>query len=248
MIHVDKPAAAPAVLTTEGAVETRKFCEAYERDPAGYRRGEKTFEFDGAIYGHATVKEALKTAQHGKCAFCESPITHVQYGDVEHFRPKKGFVHRKALVRPGYYWLAYDWDNLLLACQICNQRHKRNAFPLQSGSRRARSHRQSITKEIPVFVQPAKEDPSVAIGFREHVPIARKRSSRGRRTIEGLGLKRRELMEERERHLGTIKLLLDAKRALPVGRLRDAIEAHLRRATQDTEPFAAMVRDFLGMR
>jgi uncharacterized protein (TIGR02646 family) len=107
------------------------------------------FEFDRALYGDPEVREALRRAQHGKCAFCEAKITHVMYGDVEHYRPKGGFMRGGSLQRPGYYWLAYAWDNLVLACQLCNQRHKRNAFPLAGGSRRARSHRGDVAKEAP---------------------------------------------------------------------------------------------------
>jgi uncharacterized protein (TIGR02646 family) len=246
MIRIQKPAIPPRVLTTRGARETAKLCADYLRHRDDYRSGARPFAFDAAIYAHPTVKDALKTAQHGKCAFCESRITHVQHGDVEHFRPKKGVLRGGLLLRPGYYWLAYDWDNLLLSCQICNQRHKRNTFPLQKGSRRARSHLGSIAKEKPVFIHPAQEDPTLDIAFREHVPYARNGSSRGRRTIAGLGLSRRELMEERERHLGTIKRLQEAALKLQPGSLRDEILAHLRRATEDHEPFAAMVRAFLA--
>lgn len=126
------------------------------------------------------------------------------------------------------------------------RRHRaRNIFPLQKGSRRARSHLGSIAKEKPVFIHPAQEDPTLDIGFRKHVPYARNGSPRGRRTIAGLGLSRRELMEERERHLGTIKCLRDASLELPPGPERGANHAFLRRATEDHAPFAAMVRAFL---
>lgn len=246
MIRINKPTTPPAMLTVQGAAETKGHCDAYVRDRKAYRDGTKTFEFDSAIYGNVSVKEALKKAQHGKCAFCESRITHVQYGDVEHFRPKKGFLRGKTLTRPGYYWLAYDWDNLLLACQICNQRHKRNAFPLLRGSLRARSHLGSLVKERPVFIHPGWEDPSREIEFRLHVPYPRNGSIRGRRTIQGLGLKRRELMEERERHLDKIKAIKNLVWICPPGPEREEAEALLRRAQMDDAPYAAMVRCFLA--
>ena len=58
--------------------------------------------------------------------FCESKVSHIAYGDVEHFRPKAGYRQRPEdpLVQPGYYWLAYEWSNLLFCCQLCNQRFK----------------------------------------------------------------------------------------------------------------------------
>ncbi len=246
MIRINKPSTAPAILTNDGATETKDLCDEYVRDRRAYRSGIKTFEFKSAIYGHASVKEALKTAQHGKCAFCESRITHVQYGDVEHFRPKKGFLRGKSLTRPGYYWLAYDWDNLLLACQICNQRHKRNAFPLVRGSLRARSHLGSIAKERPVFIHPGQEDPLNEIEFRKHVPYPRNGSVRGHRTIRGLGLDRRELMEERAAHLESLKTIVNLMRTCPPGPERNQALDLLRRAQQPDAPFSSMVRCFLA--
>lgn len=52
------------------------------------------------------IKKALKKLYNRKCAFCEVSSDDLH---VEHFRPKKI-----------YYWLAYSWDNLLLACPSCN--------------------------------------------------------------------------------------------------------------------------------
>ena len=59
------------------------------------------------------IKEKLRSIYKNKCAFCEQRIE--QFA-VEHFRPKNI-----------YYWLAYSWDNLLLACPTCNG-HKNKHF------------------------------------------------------------------------------------------------------------------------
>jgi hypothetical protein len=64
----------------------------FESARAEYRSGTKLFDFDGTLYGAVSVKKALRKAQHDKCAFCESKIAHVAYGDVEHFRPKAGVM------------------------------------------------------------------------------------------------------------------------------------------------------------
>lgn len=58
-------------------------------------------------YKYEDIRSRLNSIHWGKCAFCE---TSDQQLEVEHYRPKKG----------GYYWLAYSWDNLLLACTKCN--------------------------------------------------------------------------------------------------------------------------------
>ena len=69
----------------------------------------------------SAAKEQLAHESYGKCAYCEAPTSTVAYGDVEHFRPKSR-----------YWWLAYCYDNYLYSCQICNQRHKRDKFPIRA--------------------------------------------------------------------------------------------------------------------
>lgn len=245
MIRVQKPPTPPAILTSRGAKATSEDCKSYAQDSKSYRRGSKTFDFDRSIYSDVSVRETLSSAQHRKCAFCESLITHVQSGDVEHFRPKAGVGRGTKLLRPGYYWLAYDWENLLLACESCNRRHKRNEFPLLRGSKRARSHAEPIASERPAFVHPAQEDPERLIGFRRHIPHARKGNLRGRQTIRELGLKRPDLMDVRAAHLEWVKTVRNLVQICPAGPDRDHAEQLLAEATGDSAPFAAMVRCFL---
>lgn len=245
MIRVHKPAVAPAVLATKGAAETARLCAAYDAHRGDYRAGVRVFKFDRALYGDPEVRDALRRAQNGKCAFCEAKITHVMYGDVEHYRPKGGFMRGAELQRPGYYWLAYAWDNLVLACQLCNQRHKRNAFPLAGGSRRSRSHRGDVTKEAPRFVHPAQEDPSAVIGFREHVAYAVGGDRRGKETIRGLGLNRKEIRGHRERFHETLRALRLAAAVSP-SPAREAAQRLLDKAVRDDAEYAAMARAFLA--
>ncbi len=72
-------------------------------------------------------------------------------------RPKAGFrqIAQELLGRPGYYWLAQEWDNLFFACPLCNQRYKKNRFPLRDPAARARSHRDDVSREEPLFINPA---------------------------------------------------------------------------------------------
>jgi hypothetical protein len=101
MILIVKPAA-PDVLLTRGAAATRELCMAYDSASNDYNTGTKTFDFDNSIYAAEAVKDALRDAQHKKCAFCESFFAHTGYGDIEHFRPKAGYKQREAdaLKRP----------------------------------------------------------------------------------------------------------------------------------------------------
>lgn len=87
-----------------------------------------TFTFDYQRYKEDEVKEALDTAFAGKCAYCETFYSASQPMDVEHWRPK-GEVHLdegRTILKPGYYWLASDWDNLFPSCIDCNRARKQH--------------------------------------------------------------------------------------------------------------------------
>lgn len=84
-------------------------------------------KFDSATYGSDIVREALDTFYHNKCAFCETDPSAGATPQVDHYRPKAKVTGE--MNHPGYYWLGYEWSNLLLACPACNNR-KRNQFPV----------------------------------------------------------------------------------------------------------------------
>ena len=147
MIRICKPTQPPAILKKRGYQETQGLCNIYDASPKEYHEGSFTFEFDSGLYAAKSVKNALLRAQHGKCCFCESKVAHISYGDVEHYRPKAGYRQSPddPLGRPGYYWLAYDWSNLLFCCQLCNQRFKRSLFPLADSVYRACTHHHDLS-------------------------------------------------------------------------------------------------------
>lgn len=74
-------------------------------------------KWNSAIWKEA--KDQLLRETYNKCAYCESDITQVGYGDVEHFRPKSK-----------YWWLAYSYENYLASCAICNQQYKGDEFEI----------------------------------------------------------------------------------------------------------------------
>jgi len=77
-------------------------------------------QFDRRIYNNA-VKQELKSLYHNKCAYCESMMSDGDF-TVEHYRPKKGSY--------SYYWLGYEWSNLLPVCEKCNNA-KGDKFPVR---------------------------------------------------------------------------------------------------------------------
>ena len=65
---------------------------------------------EGDHYNKPQVVEALWEMQHGKCCYCEIDLPkkgHLKA--VEHFAPKSIFKG-----------LRNEWENLLLACSLCN--------------------------------------------------------------------------------------------------------------------------------
>ena len=59
------------------------------------------------------VVEKLEKIYFGKCAYCESNSEIL----IEHYRPKGRVIKTK---HGGYFWLCYEWSNLLPACHDCN--------------------------------------------------------------------------------------------------------------------------------
>jgi uncharacterized protein (TIGR02646 family) len=250
VIRIHRSPVIPAVLVTLGAREDRRNCRRYRKHRDDYRAGTIQFDFRARLYAHASVKAALRAMQHDKCAFCEAKITHIAYGDVEHFRPKGGYRQRadRALMRPGYYWLAYAWENLLLSCQLCNQRFKANHFPLEKGSPRARYHGHDVARERPMFINPAEEDPTTRIGFRMHVPHALNADPRAKRTIRRLGLTRMELNRHREEHLKKDEMIFALAQGHPKTSLVADAHALLARMAAPEAQYSLMVRTWLRAR
>lgn len=217
MILVTKPPLAPDALAA-GVAATAAHLLAYDGAPQDYDSGVTKFGFAKTIYGHATVKAALKAAQHHKCCYCESRFDANYAGDVEHYRPKGAIGVGKSKILPGYYWLAYIWPNLFYACADCNQYRKRAAFPLADEGHRVRDHHGDIAIEDPLILDPSgPRDPHEHIRFNGDVPIWK--SPAGRETIGRLKLDREGLLLSRRQHFK----LLDACLTIIV-RLQDSAE------------------------
>ncbi len=252
MIRIVRSNPAPNVLANEGAAATRANARKVRRDSADYGSGKRKLVFDRTIYGHPEVKERLIAMQHGKCAFCEAQVTHISDGDVEHFRPKGRVRQSRTGKRfyPGYWWLAYDWSNLILACIKCNQRNKGDLFPLGDAEQRARVPGSHF--EQPLFIDPAElvTDPEQLIGWHRWMPIAAKGNRAAKTTIKELSLKRKPLVEHRRAKYRTLQKLWNAMEGLkqcggssPAQAAKAAeIAAHFSELTNANAEYAGMVR------
>ena len=227
----------PNILSTKGVEATADLIKKVSNGVE--------LEFNSAIYAHSDVKEALRTLQYDKCCFCESKISHIAYGDVEHYRPKAGWVQNdEPINKPGYYWLAYDWDNLLLCCQICNQRYKKNYFPIQIEADRAIDHTIDKNKEKPLFIHPVNDDPEEHIEFNEDVPKAVNGSVKGMATIEKLGLDRELLNKQRKTKLNEFKIIYGLAIGHPDTEQKKAAKAFILKAQSENAEYSSMLRCF----
>ncbi|GAB4011160.1 hypothetical protein GCM10028808_23940 [Spirosoma migulaei] len=265
MIHIQKSTTIPTILVDKGVPTTIENCRLYLANAVDYDSGKSKLEMLSEIYGDSSVKQQLMLDQHDKCCFCEANITPNSYGDVEHFRPKAGFTKTRTekLNRPGYYWLVYDWDNLFFSCQICNQRFKKNYFPLEDETKRAVNHTLDYREESPLLLHPSIDNPEDHITFNRHVPVPVSKSKRGEVSITSFGIDRPALNNVREAYLQNVRnniafagvdleTITDLEREQLSHIMHRAWEdvldlilkakAFVAIAADDTQPFAAMVR------
>jgi len=158
-------------------------------------------DFVSKYWREKDVRNALWNSQNGKCCFCENKRAKKREFDAEHFRPKAGVSEEQD--HPGYWWLAYEWSNLLYACKPCNQEYKKNQFPLLNRER-AWEPTNDLNSEEPVLISPIDENPEEFISFDWQQAygifvkaISLDAQNRGNETIKIFGLNRDDLLEER---------------------------------------------------
>lgn len=252
MIQIQRPDEGPANLKRLGERQAQRDCAAYDAFPDDYRSGKASFQ-KREYYSRKEVKALLVKMHNSKCCYCEKKLS-FGYLHVEHFRPKYGVrqaLDQKIDEPPGYYWLAYRWDNLLLACLDCNSRFKHTFFPLENPAERARSHNDDIARERPLFIDPAGQNPRRHIRFDQESPKGC--TSRGRLTIEGLRLGRTDLTEDRLRKIDEVntRLVILAAAARHPNDADLQAEAKTARSFLETakrpeEEFSSMVIDYLA--
>lgn len=197
MIGIDRSGTpSPDKLRTDGEADLPRIRALAE---AGILKSD---DFDRDIYGSPEVKTTLWGMQHRKCCYCEREYER-KYSGVEHFRPKTNALRDDGAKTPGYWWLAYWFDNLYFGCPICNQT-KGDHFPLVPGTRALVPEEDPRTiPESPLLIDPGVDDPEAHLTFiwipnRGFEIAPRDGSERGRRTIQVLALDRDDLSQIRQ--------------------------------------------------
>lgn len=215
--------------------------------------GDLPKNMDFNIYRDASVKRVLIEMFHRKCAYCEWDAVVGSDGDIEHYRPKKGVTDADnvGVEHPGYWWLAMQWENLLLSCQHCNQSRrqlihepglseeeiererrenrlrttgKKNRFPVE-GDAWVVVHTGDVADENPLLINPCDTDPEALLEWEFERSIstvkARNGDARANATIDILGLNRRYLTEARVTLLNDLR----KRRRKVLQRLNRALES-----------------------
>jgi hypothetical protein len=243
MIQIKRPQPPPAELKgtkakpSLGEEELAKVIEFYAKKS----NQSKAFKF--RAYKSPTVVEALNKLLSYKCAYCESKYGATAPVDVEHFRPKGGYFvldttkksagkksskknsnsaePKLKLKKPGYYWLAAVWENLLPSCIDCNRERKQlvpdetdsqkfkkikvgkgSNFPLANEQRR-RLTPKSRKREEPLILDPTSDKPEKHLEFTQEgivrpKLIKNKPSPKGAESIRVYALQRVGLVQSRK--------------------------------------------------
>lgn len=210
MIHVDRNRVSrPKFLESIAARAAFDIAKSFYERPTVIRR-QLRHKFDSKIYKNKEVQESLWKLFKGKCAYCESSLSVPSTGEIDQFRPKAGsYDIRTKLSLDHYWWLAYDWNNLYLVCQVCNA-NKGSKFPLRN--RRVKvpngalaQHNASwfwtdLASEKPLLLDPCSDrvNPADHLVFDDGGLVAGL-TREGKVTIETLKLNRERLVHERSK-------------------------------------------------
>jgi uncharacterized protein (TIGR02646 family) len=267
MIYVNRSRVpAPEILRSDRANAARERAAAFFRLPFA-RRAQQRFEFDTEILVE-TRGDLCLLFNGRKCAYCESEVSDTNTVEVDHFRPKSepvglaGQDLRESSALPGsdidgYWWLAYEWENLYPVCSVCN-RNKRNRFPVAHRRARPSMVGAALLDECALLLDPCVDDPQHYLVFQHDGLVSPRQPlepdqlakyggyHRGEVTIEVLGLNRIELVEARAQTANDVLLLFEtALRSL--GRM-DNTDARKHELARMIEQVLSVERPYLALR
>jgi hypothetical protein len=210
-------------------------------------------------------KPIFAESQRGKCGYCELMVIGGQDGDVEHYAPKAELKMlgpdeqtwgaeapnssrvrgRKpmSLSKSGYWWLAYDWSNYLLACAVCNQKWKKNLFPVREPPTRNVPPTQAVLERSLLLSPFAGAKPSKHLRFNADGSVMPLNGSRhGTETIKTVGLDRPSLRFAREPFLSDAYQALHEFADAKTKEVADRALRDLVRLGSENRQFAGAVR------
>jgi uncharacterized protein (TIGR02646 family) len=118
------------------------------------------------------LKPWLFELSKGKCWYSEAKDVG-SFRDVDHFRPKGRVTRADGSESTGYWWLAFDWKNFRVSCDVCNKpnrgeqgtRGKVDHFPLRNEASRATAADDDLAAEEPYLLDPTNARDPHLISF-----------------------------------------------------------------------------------
>lgn len=166
-------------------------------------------------YKDSDNKKALRNASHGKCMYCESKVSHVDFAHVEHIRPKAA---------DKFPQLEFVWDNLGYSCAICNN-EKSSKYDSQAP-----------------YIDPYADNPEDHLLFLGWYLFTKNGSERGEITLRDIGLNRVELIERRKERIESLALAINACQRTTNASLKNAALASLIAESAEDKEYSYAVK------
>lgn len=170
-----------------------------------------------SAYKAPEIKSLLKSETADKCAYCESKVPHIDYGDVEHLLPKSLFPN-----------LRYEYENLTYACGVCNT--KKGDF---------------YSADTPLL-NPYEDDLESHLLAIGPMVMRAPASDRGFVTEKKLALNRSELVEKRMERLEAVASLIDQIARTENIVIRSVLLEQVKKECQGDKEYAFVVRAYVS--
>ncbi len=178
---------------------------------------------DNSKYAHKSIRESLNAMSFHKCFYCERKLKNMP-SEVDHYI--------EVSEQPS---LAFDWHNLYLACNHCNNKSTNKAIP---------------NEDILNPCVHSDEEIMNHISFEDEQIISNNDSVKGRQTIQKYKLDSNSLDKVRYEHLKQFhKVLIQIQRICMAEGRKKMNEAEinvLKRFQQAEQPFSLMFKIVLA--
>lgn len=187
----------PAPLGLSGAEAKRALAAAGEHFRSDTRAArQRSYDFEAAgLFAEATVVGELGRIAAERCMFCSRPAGEAL--QPHRFRPPQDAVAGDGSTsRRHYWWLAYEWQNVYLACSDCHFAQG-SKFPVANKRVRVGAKNRLNERERPLLVDPFEDDPEEIFVYLDSGEVVAT-DGRGQVTIETFDLNRPALRGERQ--------------------------------------------------
>jgi uncharacterized protein (TIGR02646 family) len=199
----------PEILQQKSEIWTNEYLDCLAN-------GTKPSDTQKNRYRHLQIKQAIIQETYGKCAYCESKVTHVYPGDIEHIKPKS--LHPRKI---------FSWENLTLSCSVCN------------------TNKRDYPNDTEPLIHPYNDEPCEHIIFSGPMLIYCRGSSKGFLTSKKLDLNRASLIERRKEKIESLLIFIQLWDAQQPGAMKDFLRSQILEECKPDKEFSFMVECFI---